>query len=80
MSISMGSISVSDLKWHTEGREGAGVWRESEERYRDIERFGEGEEKEGNCNGKYDRMVNHHFARLILSPYGNKACFIQTIY
>ncbi len=35
------------------------------------------EKKVGNCNGKYDRMVNHHFAPLILRPRGNRACFIQ---
>lgn len=35
------------------------------------------EKEVGNCNGKYDRMVNHHFAPLILRPRGNRACFIQ---
>lgn len=35
------------------------------------------EKEVGNCNGKYDRMVNHHFAPLISRPRGNRACFIQ---
>ena len=35
------------------------------------------EREKGNCNGKYDRMVNHHFALLISTPRGNRACFIQ---
>lgn len=35
------------------------------------------EKEVGNCNGKYDRMVNHHFALLISRPRGNRACFIQ---
>lgn len=35
------------------------------------------EKEVGNCNGKYDRMVNHHFAQLISRPRGNRACFIQ---
>lgn len=45
------------------------------EAVREIQRMIEKEV--GNCNGKYDRMVNHHFAPLILRPRGNRACFIQ---